>query len=440
MIDLNNYRKYLNYSVDEYHAYQLDRLQVFVKKIKKNSKYYHKKLLQYKDIQSFNDFQSLPLLNQDEIRNTPIEDLRATDWINIITVSCSSGTTGKSKLVLWSKEAVEEENKWITFAYLLLNVHYNSRLALLMPLELSRVPAYLSACQTIGTFSIPIGRIRNDLEMDNCIEKIKTLQATHIHASTSRLVSMTHRIKELGYGFNSDFKVKYLMGGALYISDETRNFLQKSWSAEFFDTCGSNETSFIGTECTQHEGMHIPLGINYIEVIDENTKKPIIDNKSVGEIIITNFANLGTPLLRYRIGDLGIINYNRCKCGLSSPRLYIKGRTSFTLFIGGTKLNANEVEETLAKFKNITNNYQAIISNKNNINYIHFKIENLKNNKLRNNADKIRKSLERASYEIYLKIKEGSVKMSVDLVPFESLERTGRDKIKDQVIDKRNKI
>lgn len=437
MISLKNYSKFINFSAQEFQEYQFERIKTFVQNIKNHSSYYARKLHNCKNIRSLSDFQSLPLLNQDEIRNTSLDELRATSWSSLITVSNSSGTTGKSKLILWSKEAIEEENKWITYAFLLLKVHNDSRFAELMPLELSRVPSYLTACQTIGALSIPIGRIRNDLELDNCIEKIKILKATHIHASTSRIVSMTHRIKELGYDLKSDFNVEYLIGGALYISEKTRKFLEQSWNADFFDSYGSNETSFIGAECNQHNGLHIPPGINYIEIINEKTKKPIIDNKSTGEILITNFTNLGTPLLRYRLGDLGIIDYSLCKCGLASPRIFLKGRTSFTLFIGGTKLMANEVDEALAKFKEITNNYQAIIRNKNDIDYIHFKIENPKSNFSKSMISQIREALEKASYEIYLKVKENKVKMSIEIVPLGSLERTGRDKIRNQVLDMR---
>lgn len=176
-----------------------------------------------------------------------------------------------------------------------------------------------------------------------------------------------------------------------------------------------------------------------MEVIDQKTGKQITDNKSIGEIIVTNFENLGTPLLRYRIGDLGIIDYRKCKCGLSYPRLFIKGRTHLTIFIGGTKLDSYNIDETLARFSNITNNYRVIINKKDTIDYIHLKIECLENTKIKNIDKKaIIRALEKSSYEILPKVKEGKVIINVDLIPFNTLERTGRDKIKNQLIDNRD--
>lgn len=438
MSTLINYRKYLDFSIEEYRVHQLFKLKVFVTRIKNRSKFYKEKLTSYKKIENYDDFQTLPILNQNELRSTSLDFMRATDWRDILTISSSSGTTGKSKLVLWTNEGLNEENKWITLGYSLLGVNSNSRLALMMPLELSRVPSYLQACRTIGAFSIPFGRIHNDTEMDNCIEKIKLLGVTHIHCSTSRLLAVTNRAKELGYSLKSDFKIKYLLGGALYVSDETRKYLQTEWGAEFYDTCGANEVSFIGAECSKHNGLHILPGINYIEVVDQETKRQITDNKSIGEILITNFANLGTPLLRYRIGDLGIIDYRKCKCGLSFPRLYIKGRAFFTLSIGGTKLNGYDIDKVLARFPNITNNYQAIIEKKDNIDYVKLKIECLKNATTKFiDKRKLIKALGEASYEILLKVQEGKVNVMVDIIPFGTLKRTNRDKIKNQIIDKR---
>jgi len=43
------------------------------------------------------------------------------------------------------------------------------------------------------------------------------------------------------------------------------------------------------------------------------------DGRNVGEIICTSFVNHGTPLLRYRIGDLIKLSDSRCPCGRGLP-------------------------------------------------------------------------------------------------------------------------
>lgn len=436
-IDMNmsDYSFYLNFTPEQFQDYQLKKLKQFIDSIRKFSLYYSKLLVNFKEIKCYEDFGKLPMLGQEQLRNVSLDEMRATDWRNITTVSSSSGTTGKSKLVLWTKEALELENKWNALGYLLMGVSAKSRLAMLMPLELSRCPSYVEACRTIGAFSVPFGRVRNDIEMQNIIEKMKTLGVTHIHGSTSRLLSLTQKAKDLGLKLKVDFNVTHIFGSALFVSKVTRKYLENEWEAQFYDCYGANEVSFVAGECQMHDGLHLLPGMSYIEVVDQNNGKKITDNKSIGEVLITNFSNLGTPLLRYKIGDLGIISYEKCQCGLSFPRLFIKGRTAFSLYIGGTKLDAYEIDSVLSKCPKFSNNYQAIVEKSGSKYSIMFKIEcyDVKSVTLPE-IELVKRELEAASFEILLKVNEGDVKFWIEILPLGILERTDRDKIKDQLI------
>lgn len=433
-MSLSRYQTYLDYSLAQFQEYQLRKLINFTSNVEKNSKYYKPILNPIGQIKTYSDFEKIPWMEQDQLRNTQIDSLRSAPWKEIATISSSSGTTGKSKLVLWTKNALLEEAKWNALEYLLMGVSQSSRMAMIMPLELSRCTSYLEACRVIGAFSIPFGRVRNDVEMDNIIDKIKLLGVTHIHGSTSRLLSLTQRAKQLGYKLQTDFCISHIFGSALFVSQNTRQYLQNEWGAEFFDCYGANEVSFVAGECRKHDGLHLLPGISYIEAVDLRSGRRITDNTSMGEILITNFSNSGTPLIRYRIGDLGTISYKKCSCGLSFPRLYIRGRAAFTLSIGGTKLDAYEVDTALAKFPQLSNSYKAIVY-KSKINYrVHFQIECFDVHDLSESKRlAIQRELEKASYEVLLKVNDGQVAFTVETLPMGKLERTDRDKIKDQV-------
>lgn len=423
MHNLSDYNQYLNFSLKEFQNFQLTKLKEFFKVIKTNSRYYSKSLASYEHMESYSEFQSLPCLEQEYLRKTPLDEMRAASWADMVTISSSSGTTGKSKIVLWTESALKEENKWNTLGYLLLGVRAESRLAMLMPLELSRCPSYLEACRTIGAFAVPFGRIRNDIEMENAIIKMKELGVTHIHCSTSRLLSITQKAKELGFNLKSDFKLKHLYGASLFVSKKTRGYIETEWGGEFFDTYGANEASYIGGECQMHDGLHLLPGISYVEVVNQDTGKQITDNQSMGEILVTNFSNFGTPLLRYHVGDLGTISYSQCKCGLSFPRLYIKGRTAFTLYIGGTKLDAYEVDAALSKSTKVTHNYQAIVEKKSNIDYITFRIECFDINAINSTEKKLLiKYLEKASFErVQIQLQVAPRQWNKQLFPFKKI-------------------
>jgi phenylacetate-CoA ligase len=67
---------------------------------------------------------------------------------------------------------------------------------------------------------------------------------------------------------------------------------------------------------------------NLVEVVDADGR-PLADPAGEGEILVTNLRNLATPLIRYRLGDVGRLAVGDCPCGRGSNRLAsVLGRTS----------------------------------------------------------------------------------------------------------------
>jgi phenylacetate-CoA ligase len=77
----------------------------------------------------------------------------------------------------------------------------------------------------------------------------------------------------------------------------------------------AREAGRLATECYLHGGMHINAYCLYIEIMEDES------NGGVGPILVTDLWNLGMPLIRYKIGDLGSITYEKCACGSQLPRL-----------------------------------------------------------------------------------------------------------------------
>lgn len=98
---------------------------------------------------------------------------------------------------------------------------------------------------------------------------------------------------------------------------EMRKTVEKVFRAKVFDSYGSREVSQIATECEAHNGLHVVMENQYIEV-------------EGNAIIVTNLNNYAMPFIRYKIGD----NANQlvsgaCACGRHSERLLgITGRES----------------------------------------------------------------------------------------------------------------
>lgn len=441
MITLNHYSKYLGFSLNEYQEFQLKHLKKFVSYIATHSRHYKEKTIP-KTISDYDAFSSLPLLEQIDLREKDIDEFRACSWKDINTVTRSSGTTGKSKIVLWTKKAIAWERKWGALGFLISEIHSGSRYAILMPLEMSRIPSILEVCATIGATAIPIGRITSEADEENAIELIQRLKVTHILASPTRLQSIGEKISHLKLNLHKDFQISYIIIGGMHSTVLQKRQLEKMWGATLFEEAGANELSYIGFECNKHNGLHILPGPHYVEVVDQETQKPIIDNKTTGEVLITAFSNVGTPLLRYRIGDLGIISYDKCICGLSFPRLFIQGRTMGTITIGGTKLFSYQIENILSQFTPlITLNYKVITKKIKRKDIITILIEANQTiadqNILSNKIYTALLSDSASIYKIYNKVKSGEVIINIELVSLKSLKRSKGEKIEKQFEDLR---
>jgi phenylacetate-CoA ligase len=418
--------------MNEFHTVQLNS---FIEYIKIHSHFYKARKL--RSIKSLDEFERLPLLLSAELKQTPVEEMRAAPWRNIRTVTRSSGTTGKSKHVLWTQDAIDWDDYWGQQFFRNLGIGTGDRLLLMMPLELTRIGGWPKILHSLGVFVIPVGRIRDDLDAKNAVTKAIEFKPTVLCASPNRVQSFTQDILKLGLDPLKDFSVTKICTGGTRLSVTMRKYLHKVWGAEIYDFSGANEISFLGFECREHDGMHILAGPNYVEVVDTEGKR--ITDGSTGEIVVTNYKNFGTPLLRYSLGDSGRMNYDLCACGRIEPRLYIEGRTVGAVTLGGTKLHASDIEEVILGFSYLNNAYQVITKQSGERVIVHFTIEaNVdKNTVTTRMKNKIVQELSQTSSSIHDKVRTGAILFKVSIVDRATLPRSQSDKVKNQFQDLR---
>jgi phenylacetate-CoA ligase len=93
-----------------------------------------------------------------------------------------------------------------------------------------------------------------------------------------------------------------------------RETIEEVFLCKIFDRYGSREVNDIAGECTAHRGLHVfPWGC-YVEIVDGEGKR--LPAGTEGNIVVTCLSNYAMPLIRYQIGDLGILSAeSNCTCG-----------------------------------------------------------------------------------------------------------------------------
>ena len=91
--------------------------------------------------------------------------------------------------------------------------------------------------------------------------------------------------------------------GMLY--PEFRQTIERVFQCKVYDRYGSREVGSIAAERPGYTGMWVPPWTNYLEISDTDGQ-PVPDGME-GEILVTSFCNYAMPLIRYQIGDRGVL-------------------------------------------------------------------------------------------------------------------------------------
>jgi phenylacetate-CoA ligase len=133
-----------------------------------------------------------------------------------------------------------------------------------------------------------------------------------------------------------------------------RRRIEEAFGCKVTDLYGCEEVGLIATECEQHDGMHIDMENNYIELLDHNGDE--VDAGEDGAVVITSLLNRSMPLLRYKMGDVASMRATPCACGRTLPLMNnISGRVADFLVRkdGSVVAGVSLVERTLTKYPGV---------------------------------------------------------------------------------------
>ena len=145
--------------------------------------------------------------------------------------------------------------------------------------------------------------------------------------------------------------------------------LQELWpGARVYDHHGMTEVGPVSYECPARPGvLHVIERAFIAEVVDPATGQPV-GNGGRGELILTNLGRTGSPLLRYRTGDLvqrSAVSGQRsaCLCGSTDLALEggILGRVDDMVVVRGVNVYPSAIEEIIRRVGGVAE-YQVRVS------------------------------------------------------------------------------
>lgn len=99
-----------------------------------------------------------------------------------------------------------------------------------------------------------------------------------------------------------------------YLELPTRNYISMVFACPVYDIYGSTEFKEVAWECPSCEGYHINEDEVFVEVLNDGQPARMGE---VGDIVLTDLRNKVMPLIRYSIGDKGMLIDKQCSCGMT---------------------------------------------------------------------------------------------------------------------------
>ena len=105
------------------------------------------------------------------------------------------------------------------------------------------------------------------------------------------------------------------------LAEETRELVQAVFGAPVFNRYAARETGEIAHECSEHAGLHVSMERVVLEIVRDGA--PVPDGED-GEVLVSLLDPTPMPLLRYRLGDIGVrVPGPPCACGRGSERILL---------------------------------------------------------------------------------------------------------------------
>ncbi|MBO4369376.1 MAG: phenylacetate--CoA ligase, partial [Desulfovibrio sp.] len=308
------------------------------------------------DISSLDDLQKLPTTDVDDLRRGYPLPLLCVPPSEVVRIHASSGTTGKRKILAYTKNDVETLALQMARCFELSGLTKDDRLQAAVGYGLwTAGAAFQSGSEKLGMMTIPVGP--GNLELH--LQLLMDLKATCFGATASMALLLAEEVERLD--LLDKIALKRMICGSETRSEKMRQAIEsKLGLIGSYNIAGMTEMYGPGTaiDCDYHEGLHYWADLFIIEFLDPKTLKPVPDGE-IGEMVVTSLRKEAVPLIRYRTHDLSRRITKKCSCGLSMPMHdIILGRSDDMIIYRGVNIYPGQFSDVIGQYPELGGEYQ----------------------------------------------------------------------------------
>jgi phenylacetate-CoA ligase len=372
----------------------LEKLQgLQVKKFKRifewgyNNSPFYKKLykdagMEPGDIKSYEDIKRVPKIDKGMLRDVqnrppfPYGDMLAVPLTEVTEFRQTSGTTGTP---VYQADTWQDWEWWAeSWAYILYAQGYRSTDRIFIPFGYNIFVAFWAghyAAEKVGCEVVPGGV----LDTEARIMKMKELRCNGFMATPTYVLGMADTARKIGIDPRSIGIQKITCAGEPGASiPTTKARIEEAWGAKVYDHIGATEIGAWSYMCAdQPPGLHVNEALFLVEIEDLDTGEIITQPGKNGKMIITAFDRMAKPCIRFDSKDVIRWADYTCTCGRTFRIIDggVVGRSDDITKVKGVLLAPTAIEEVVRSFKELSDEYEVVVTKKGDIDDILLKIE-----------------------------------------------------------------
>ena len=306
-------------------ALQLKRLQQVASRVYHNVGFYKKSFdkagISPDNLKTLDDLKHFPFTTKQDLRDNYPFGLFATPMSNVVRLHASSGTTGASTVVGYTKRDIDTWAELMGRCFVAAGLTKNDIIhnAYGYGLFTGGLGAHYGA-EKIGASVVPMSG-------GNTKRQIMILQdfgPTAICCTPSYALNLA----EQGQAMGVDMRALALR---------------------------------VGVFGAARDGMHIFEDHFLVETINPKTGE-VLSPGEEGELVFTTLTKEAFPLIRYRTRDISRLNPTPCRCGRTHHRMgRVMGRSDDMLIIRGVNVFPSQIEAVLVGIEGLEPHYQLIV-------------------------------------------------------------------------------
>jgi phenylacetate-CoA ligase len=351
---------------EELEQLQLERLQATINRVYAHVPFYRRKLdeagVAPEDVLSLPDLSRLPFTSKADLRDNYPYGLFAVPMREVVRVHASSGTTGTSTVVGYTRNDIRTWSNLVARVLTMGGVTKDDVVQIAFGYGLFTGGFGLHyGAERVGASVIPISSGNTDRQ----IRIMQDFKTTALVCTPSYAMSIAEAVRERGIPVSS-LSLRYAVLGGEPWSERMRGEIQDRLRVVATDNYGLSEVMGPGVagECLERNGQHLAEDHFIVEVVDPATLEPVKEGE-VGELVITTVTKEAFPVIRYRTRDLTRLLPGECPCGRTSRRMgRITGRTDDMLIIKGVNVFPSQIEKVLLEIEGTEPHWQVVIERK----------------------------------------------------------------------------